>query len=69
MIRRDILYLIGIIIWGLAIWLILPRYETSQEIIAHFMVWTIILVLYLFCIVVLELIFKKFGDWDSKKLF
>lgn len=69
MIRRDILYLIGIIIWGLAIWLILPRYETSQEIIAHFMVWTIILVLYLFGIVVLELIFKKFGDWDSKKLF
>lgn len=69
MIRRDILYLIGIIIWGLAIWLILPRYETPQEIIAHFMVWTIILVLYLFCIVVLELIFKKFGDWDSKKLF
>ena len=37
MIRRDILYLIGIIIWGLAIWLILPRYETSQEIIAHFL--------------------------------
>ena len=69
MIRRDILYLIGIIIWGLAIWLILPRYETSQEIIAHFTVWTIILVLYLFGIIVLELIFKKFGDWDSKKLF
>lgn len=69
MIRRDILYLIGIIIWGLAIWLILPRYETSQEIIAHFTVWTIILVLYLFGIIVLELIFKKFGDWNSKKLF
>lgn len=69
MIRRDILYIIGIIIWGLAIWFILPGYETSQEIMAHFTVWTIILVLYLFGIIVLELIFKKFGDWDSKKLF
>ena len=69
MIRRDILYIIGIIIWGFAIWLILPRYENSQEIIAHFLVWTIILILYLFGIIVLELIFKKFGDWNSKKLF
>ena len=69
MIRRDILYIIGIIIWGFANWLILPGYETSQEMAAHLLVWTIILDLYLFGIIILELISKKFRDWDSKKLF
>ena len=69
MIRRDILFFIGIIIYGLAIYFILPGYNTPQEIIVHMGIFTILLVVYLWGIIVLELISKKISDWNCKKLF
>lgn len=69
MIRRDILFFIGIIIYGLAIYFILPRYCTPQDIIVHMGIFTILLVVYMWGIIVLELISKKISDWNCKKLF
>ncbi len=69
MIRRDILFFIGIIIYELAIYFILPEYNTPQEIIVHMGIFTILLVVYLWGIIILELISKKISDWNCKKLF
>lgn len=69
MIRRDILFFIGIIIYGLAIYFILPGYSTPREIIVHMGIWTMLLVVYWVDIIVLEFISKKIRDWNCKKLF
>lgn len=69
MIRRDISFFIGIIIYGLAIYFILPKYSIQQDIIVHMGIFTILLVVYLCGIIVLELISKKISDWNCKKLF
>ena len=69
MIRRDILFFIGIIMWGVNLLFIHPTYNTSTDIYVHMTICTILLVLYMFIILLLEIFSEKVKNWNNKKVF
>lgn len=70
MLKRDILFFVGIIAFVIATCFILPHYaDTSAQIIKTFTIWMCLLDLYLILIMVASYVFPKFGEWGDKRLF
>jgi hypothetical protein len=70
MLKRDILFFLGVIAFVIATCFILPHCaDTSAQIIKTFTIWMCLLDLYLILIMVASYVFPKFGEWGDKRLF
>lgn len=70
MLKRDILFLLGIVAFVIATCFILPHCaDTSAQIIKTFTIWMCLLDLYLILIMAASYVFPKFGEWGDKRLF
>ena len=68
--RRDLLLMVGVLIWGLYIWLVLPSITLTDSAkgIASFATSMIVLLLYMAALIIISLFIPKFGKWGDKKL-
>ena len=55
--------------WGVNLLFIHPTYNTSTDIYVHMTICTILLVLYMFIILLLEIFSEKVKNWNNKKVF
>ena len=70
MLKRDILFFLGVIAFVIATCFILPHYaDTSAQIIDTYTNWMCLLDLYFILIIVASYVFPKFGVWGDEKLF
>ena len=67
--RRDLLGILGIIIWSILFFYIIPLPEASIGFIKRIILYCVAIDVYLISLLVLCYIFPKFGDWGDKKLF
>lgn len=67
--RRDVLILLGIVIFAVMFYLVLPIPATSVGIIKHFAIGFASLDVYMILLMILSCKIRKFGDWGDKKLF
>lgn len=66
--RRDLLIFAGVIIWALWGYYHVNTLATSYDIILYFGLWFVVLCVYLVVMIVLSLVFPKFGKWGDTKL-
>lgn len=70
MLKRDILFFLGVIAFVIATCFALPNYaDTSAQIIKTFTIWMCLLDLYFILVMVASYLFPKFGKWGNEKLF
>ena len=70
MLKRDILFFLGVIAFVIATCFILPHYaDASAQIIRTFTLWMGLLDLYFILVVVASYAIPKFGEWGDEKLF
>lgn len=68
--RRDILIILGVLVWVFYGTLVLPKMALIvPNAIKNFEVSMAALDLYMISIVVLSIIIPKFGKWGDKKIF
>ena len=67
--RRDVLIFLGIVIFAVMFYLVLPIPATSVGIIKHFAIGFASLDVYMILLMILSSTIRKFGDWGDKKLF
>ena len=67
--RRDVLILLGIIIWGLLVCFVIPFPSTSIEAMKHLIIYFASLDVYMILLMILSCTIRKFGEWGDKKLF
>jgi len=69
MLRRDLLFFVGIIVWGLLSYYVIPWPTTFDAAYWH-LVWLLLGLLgYFILIIVFSYVFPKFGKWGDKRLF
>lgn len=69
--RRDLLIFCGVILWAYYLIVVLPKesHTFSGDIIRHFAMSMVLIVLYIIFIIVTSLLIHRFGKWGDKKIF
>lgn len=70
MLRRDLLFFVGIIVWGFLSYHVIPWPTTTFDATYWHLVWLLLGLLgYFILIIVFSYVFPKFGKWGDKRLF